>query len=199
MNGRTKKYLRGLTFQLTEAVLGLFYLSRRRAFVARALKSSYKDDVELRGKSVLDSGPSCHMSGNKHLFSDLGAPGSDERIAFGDGSNLKVKGEGVVELGGLRLLNSLFVPGLEVNLLSVSKLEELGLTIIFQNSAGTVYRGRVVLMTFYKKNSIYVGPESVLARALNTVFTTRVIKNCTTAWDIPLPRCFVSYLEGSQS
>ena len=66
----------------------------------------------------LDSGCSCHMTGDKTLFKSLKEKVGDY-VTFGDGSHAQVLGKGTVEIPRLPLLKDvLYIKGLKANLLS---------------------------------------------------------------------------------
>ena len=78
----------------------------------------------------LDTRATNHMIGCREFFSDL-----DESttgfVKFGDNSRIQIKGKGAIEVNQkngstLRLCNVLFVPQLEVNILSLGRLDEEG-------------------------------------------------------------------------
>ena len=70
----------------------------------------------------LDSGCSCHMTGDKSLFKSLKEKVSDY-VTFGNGSHAQVLGKGTVEILGLPLLKDvLYIKGLKVNLLSIIQI-----------------------------------------------------------------------------
>lgn len=70
----------------------------------------------------LDSGCSCHMSGDKSLFSKF-ENYNGGYVTFGDGSKSKVVGKGSIQAPGIGTLeNVLFVEGLKANLISISQM-----------------------------------------------------------------------------
>lgn len=89
-----------------------------------------------RGRiSYLDSGVSNHITPNRHRFVDF-APAS-EQIRIGKG-HLEVKGKGTIVVKmtescagwTLSLSNALWVPELDVNLISNRQLAKKGLTTV---------------------------------------------------------------------
>ena len=70
----------------------------------------------------LDSGCSCHMTGDKSLFKSLKEKVGDY-VTFGDGSHDQVLGKGIVEILGLPMLKDvLYIKRMKVNLLSITQI-----------------------------------------------------------------------------
>ena len=70
----------------------------------------------------LNSGCSCHMTGDKSLFKSLKEKVGDY-VTFGDGSHAQVLGKGTIEIPGLPPLEDvLYIKGLKVNLLSFTQI-----------------------------------------------------------------------------
>jgi hypothetical protein len=69
-----------------------------------------------------DSGCSKHMTGDKTLLKEV-QMGKGGRITYGDGSQSKVIGKGIIDILGLGASQeALYVEGLKANLLSISQL-----------------------------------------------------------------------------
>jgi hypothetical protein len=65
-----------------------------------------------------------------------------EFVKFGDGSKAKIVGKGDIKLKcGLKLRNVLHVPKLKIDLVSVGKLDQHGMTTVFHNG-GSIRSGR---------------------------------------------------------
>lgn len=87
---------------------------------------------------IIDSGASSHMCSDRNLFSDIQF-GSFGDITIASGDKISAKGQGTVTLCvGLTdkrleiiLLNVLYVPNLETNLMSVKKITEKGFSVNF--------------------------------------------------------------------
>ena len=70
----------------------------------------------------LDSGCSCHMTGDKLLFKSLKEKVGDY-VTFSDGSHAQVLGKGTVEIPRLPLSKDvLYIKWLKVNLLSITQM-----------------------------------------------------------------------------
>ncbi|CAI5990685.1 unnamed protein product [Closterium sp. NIES-64] len=74
----------------------------------------------------LDTGATQHMTHSASLLNNIGAPGDVKRVVFGNDKLLPVVGVGstrlIVDSGPVDITNVLHVPGLKVNLLSVTQL-----------------------------------------------------------------------------
>ena len=69
----------------------------------------------------LDSGCSKHMTGDKTLLKEV-QMGKGGRITYGDGSQSRVIGKGIIDIPGLGTSQeALYVEGLKANLLSISQ------------------------------------------------------------------------------
>ena len=70
----------------------------------------------------LDSGCSCHITGDKSLFKSLKEKVGDY-VTFGDGSHAQVLGKGTTKIPGLPLLKDvLYIKRLKANLLSITQI-----------------------------------------------------------------------------
>jgi transposase InsO family protein len=92
---------------------------------------------------IIDSGATCHISNNKLLFEEYESLSEPQPVTLGDGNTLDALGRGVVTLqlklpnGDLKIgkLNDvLYVPKLAYNLLSVTKVTEMGKAVYFNKS-----------------------------------------------------------------
>ncbi|XP_038994258.1 uncharacterized protein LOC120118218 [Hibiscus syriacus] len=90
----------------------------------------------------LDSGCSNHMCGKKDYFMDLDEDFRDT-VKLGNNSNMTVMGKGNVRLqihGVMHILTGVFyIPQLKNKLLSIVKLQEKGLAVLFQHDRCKVY------------------------------------------------------------
>ena len=79
----------------------------------------------------LDSGWSRHMTGNNELFKTL-FEGKIGTITFGDGSKSVIRAIRTVDIPGLPVFEDVwYVDGLKANLLSISKICDNGLNVLF--------------------------------------------------------------------
>ena len=103
------------------------------ADAALSTSSTIKPEMKTTSKSskswVVDSGATCHMSGYAAEFVNLKKLERPVRVTVGDGRVLTARAHGTVRLRTKRkvkLHNTLFVPGLDYNLLSVDKAVVVG-------------------------------------------------------------------------
>eukprot|EP00640_Fibrocapsa_japonica_P005616 CAMPEP_0113941636 /NCGR_PEP_ID=MMETSP1339-20121228/7514_1 /TAXON_ID=94617 /ORGANISM="Fibrocapsa japonica" /LENGTH=96 /DNA_ID=CAMNT_0000945835 /DNA_START=57 /DNA_END=344 /DNA_ORIENTATION=- /assembly_acc=CAM_ASM_000762 len=92
-------------------------------------------------KKESDCGASAHMTGDASIF----VPGSlrpvKTRIKFGNGEFLQATHIGAVRLGEQDVLcNVLLVPGMSVNLMSVSQFDQAGFISQIGGGAAKVFR-----------------------------------------------------------
>jgi hypothetical protein len=95
---------------------------------------------------IVDSGVSCHMTGIWRVFLIITETSPNRQVVNEGGMVRAVRGVGRVrfplEYGGfLELDGVLFVPGLRVNFLSVSALEEVGYCTLFKREHVFIYKG----------------------------------------------------------
>jgi hypothetical protein len=77
----------------------------------------------------LDSGYSKHMTGDKTLLKEV-QMGKGGRITYGDGSQSKVIGKGIIDIPSLRTSQEdLYVEGLKENLISISQFCDNNLVV----------------------------------------------------------------------
>lgn len=108
---------------------------------------------------VLDSGCTSHMTYARENFTTLKADSSKLNFASKDQST-EIKGRGTVkivtkEYGTVNLLETLYVPTLTTNLLSVAKITQNGGTVTFTGNKATVTKNNKTMLTAEKKNNLY--------------------------------------------
>ena len=89
---------------------------------------------------VLDSGATDHMTGDRSAFTTLETIDNDF-VALADASKVRVEGVGTIEFTAkigersstFRISKVLYVPGLAMNLMSVSALDAVGAQVAFMN------------------------------------------------------------------
>jgi hypothetical protein len=83
----------------------------------------------------MDSDCSRHMTENKKCFSSLTPLSHKEYVTFGDDKKGKVLGTGVIKVNDCFTLNDIaLVDRLRYNLLSVSQLYDVDLSVLFRKS-----------------------------------------------------------------
>jgi len=116
---------------------------------------------------LLDSGCDQHLTGNRALFKEfrgVSRRGAARNVTFGDGETLYAEGEGTVALrcktpDGEQLVtlhDVKFVPGMPVNLFSVSKAVARGAEVAFQGNRGLVRQAGTVVMEARLLDGVYV-------------------------------------------
>jgi len=90
----------------------------------------------------LDSGCSKHMTGDKTLLKEV-QMGKGGRIAYGDGSQSKVIGKGIIDIPGLGTSQeALYVEGLKENLLSISQFCDNDLVVQLSKKECNIFDSR---------------------------------------------------------
>jgi hypothetical protein len=87
----------------------------------------------------LDSGCSKHMTGDKTLLKEV-QMGKGGWITYGDGSQSKVVGKGIIDIPGLETSQeALYVEGLKANLLSISQFCDNDLVVQFSKKECNIF------------------------------------------------------------
>jgi len=87
----------------------------------------------------LDSGFFKHMTGDKTLLKEV-RMGKCGRITYGDGSQSRVIGKGIIDILGLRTSQeALYVEGLKENLLNISQLCDNDLVVQFSKKECNIF------------------------------------------------------------
>ena len=92
---------------------------------------------------MIDSGCSCHMTGDRGWFSSLTPVSTREYITFGDNGRGRVLAEGMVKVSSkVTLKIAALVKSLGFNLLSISQLLDEGFEVRFKSCASRVLDSR---------------------------------------------------------
>lgn len=90
---------------------------------------------------IVDSGASDHMTGDRSLFSTYSQCKHYQTVRIADGSRTRVAGTGQIHISNSLILQSvLFVPSIDCNLISVSKLNDDLKCITTFHSTGAVFQ-----------------------------------------------------------
>ncbi|CAB0019909.1 unnamed protein product [Nesidiocoris tenuis] len=124
----------------------------------------------------IDSGCTSHMCKNKNQFSSLDNTESKEilKLAATD-QTAAITGSGLVKLnvheGTVNLTNTLFVPTLNTNLLSVSKITDKNFKVIFEKDRATVRdpEGIAVLQARKSNGLYYVNTKTTNEEETNNI------------------------------
>ena len=109
---------------------------------------------------LVDSGATSHMCNNINLFMNL-TKSQAKTVTTADGNKIKVHGEGdvFIKLYGIdkkvKLINCLFVPDLRHNLLSIAKVVEKRINVIFKNDSVCDYRDDNLIFSARKENGVF--------------------------------------------
>lgn len=126
--------------------------SAKAAFMMGFLGASNKN------KWYVDSGATRHMSPHEDLI-DNKEPHTD-KITAADGEEMAVRGTGDAKVsfndGNVKVKKLMHVPGLAVNLLSVSQIVQSGNVVVFDSDGCSIYNGDKERVLFCKsKNGVY--------------------------------------------
>jgi hypothetical protein len=92
-------------------------------------------DGGLEDTWLMDSGCSRHMTGNKKWFFSPTPMSHKEYVTFGDDKKGKVFGTGIIKVNDCFTLNDVaLVDRLRYNLLSISQLYDIDLSVLFRKS-----------------------------------------------------------------
>ena len=111
---------------------------------------------------LLDSGASCHISCDRRLFTEIDES-VKEQVTTANGENIISSGRGIAKISlisdGIEkvfpIKDVLYVPEMEGSLLSVRKLTEKGLKVIFEKDSCIIYQNRVVIGQAVLVNGLY--------------------------------------------
>ena len=116
----------------------------------------------------LDSGCSCHITGDKSLFNSLKEKVGDY-VTFGDGSHAQVLGKGTTKIPGLPLLkDDLYIKRLKANLLSITQICDKDFLVQFSKKGCVIIdeEGIQVIEGNRTTNNCYeVVPTSISCRS----------------------------------
>ncbi|OWY99171.1 Integrase, catalytic core protein, partial [Phytophthora megakarya] len=110
---------------------------------------------------LIDSGATSHMTPFREDMFTFDRMVSGIEVTIADGKKLQVAGKGTVKLPGvngkrIKMMEVLYIPGLDRRLLSVGKLAERGLTVEFQRSSCTIWGDTSAITTGTKVGKAYV-------------------------------------------
>lgn len=117
----------------------------------------HKATQEYKNVWYLDSGCSNHMTGDKEAFIDID-PSFGSKVKLGNGEFVEVEGKGSIRVAtkqGCKVIHdTLYVPKLDENLLSVGQLLEHGYSLQFENQECRVFdsKRRVVAVVKMTKS-----------------------------------------------
>ena len=125
---------------------------------------------------LIDSGASFHMTPHREWFCEYESyDGGD--VFLGDDSSYKIIGRGRVKVrfrdGRVKTLPGvLHIPGLARNLLSVSKMSDAGIQVIFNKESYKMVRGTMVLARGVCTRTLY----KLEARTMSDGYNSSVVR-----------------------
>ncbi|KRX56900.1 Retrovirus-related Pol polyprotein from transposon TNT 1-94 [Trichinella sp. T9] len=131
-------------------------------------------------KWCLDSGASSHMCSNKEMF--LSMKNMKRTLSLANNKSTEIMGTGTANLEipgsdgtrSVKLHDTLYVPDLRSNLLSVAKITENGFQVTFQENAAIIANQNLgTVMVAHKENGLYYveSPTFIAATAESKVPT----------------------------
>ena len=121
---------------------------------------------------LVDSGASFHMTPHREWFYDYETyDGSN--VFLGDDSIKRIIGRGKVKLrliyGRIRTLPGVFhIPGLDRNLISISKMDDAGIKPIFEKETCRMVQGEIVLLKGVWIGTMYKFQGTTIINGCNT-------------------------------
>ncbi|KAE9212787.1 hypothetical protein PF004_g15532 [Phytophthora fragariae] len=127
-----------------------------------------KDDdaVFAVGKSrsagwLIDSGATAHMTPHRNDLFEYKDLDSNIEVTIADGKKIRVVGTGSVRLTGIdgkriKMIDVLYIPGLDRQLLSVRRLAERGMSVEFQKKSCTIWNKSKAIASGKKVGKVYV-------------------------------------------
>lgn len=131
--------------------------SSEDVFVGKEFCNLSKINTNKREWSV-DSGASSHMTPFKDVLVNMNAMSGKIHIANNETLNVEARGDATINLNGIMITieNVLYVPKLNGNLLSVSKMVSKGNKVVFGQNGCTIYTSNdSIITTVASKNGIY--------------------------------------------
>lgn len=127
---------------------------------------------------LIDSGASFHMISNKDWFSKYGEFNGG-KMYLGDDSHLYIVGRGKVRIrfpdGRIKRISGvLHIPGLKWNLLSVSKLIDAGVQVVFSDARCKMIKGSMMIAKGVKFDTLY-NLETYIVECNNTFVKSKFV------------------------
>ncbi|OWY92235.1 Integrase, catalytic core protein, partial [Phytophthora megakarya] len=110
---------------------------------------------------LIDSGATAHMTPHRDDLFEYSAMSKDMYVTIADGKKIRVAGTGSVRLTGIdaksiRMVEVLYIPGLDRRLLSVGKLAERGMSVEFQRNSCVIWDKSKAVASGKKIGKAYV-------------------------------------------
>ncbi|GMF25738.1 unnamed protein product [Phytophthora fragariaefolia] len=110
---------------------------------------------------LIDSGATAHMTPHRNDLFEYKDLDSNIEVTIADGKKIRVVGTGSVRLTGIggkriKMIDVLYIPGLDRQLLSVSRLAERGMSVEFQKKSCTIWNKSNAIASGKKVGKAYV-------------------------------------------
>jgi hypothetical protein len=128
---------------------------------------------------LVDSGASFHMTPHKEWFCEYERYDGGN-VFLGDDSTTRILGQGKVKLrliyGSIRILHGvLHIPGLARNLISISRLDDVGVKTIFEKETCRMVQGEMVLLKGFWFGTLYNFQGSTISDGCNSSIVPDII------------------------
>jgi predicted aspartyl protease len=139
---------------------------------------------------LINSGYTNHMTFDRTLFKDLQST-EISKVRIGNGDYISVKGKGTIAIatnsGTKTILDVLYVPDIDQNLLSVGQLIEKGFKVTFEDQCCLIYdaAGQKILQIKMRGKSFSFFPT----KKEHTAYSTNI--SMTEIWHKRLGHCHV--------
>lgn len=119
-------------------------------------------DINMSDGWLIDSGCTKHMTGDIGNLTNVSR--RREEVCLADGKKISVRASGAVEFSGrgrndervdVKLKEVLYAPGLEANVISVSKMVAEGYTVSFKSGSCWIARGDRVVLVGEKRGGLF--------------------------------------------
>ena len=145
------------------------------------------EDIQ-KGKWILDSGCTFHMSPYKSYFSDY-QDLDGGRVMMGNNTVCKVIGIGKIHLklhdGSIKEIRQVrHIPELKRNLISLGMMDQMGCSIKLESRVLKILNKSTLVMKGTRKNGVYVSDGESVTGVSNAIESTAIDK--TTLWHLRL-------------
>lgn len=131
-------------------------------YVFVCFNSSASEKEVKENQWLVDSGASAHMCARRELFTTL-RPVTEENVCIANGEKVPIRGCGNIRLTvntgngkmNVTLHDALWVPELDINIISVSKLSGNGYTVVFTNEECNVIKHNKSMCIGKFHNNLY--------------------------------------------
>lgn len=138
--------------------------SHQNNYAKQCLFTANDKSTDIDDIWVVDSGCTSHMTYQRNLFKNMKATSRKLKFAT-DSHSAEIKGTGTVSFetkngNGIALTElkeTLFVPDLDTNLLSVSKMTDADCSVLFTKTKATVKnpKAKIILTAYKEKDGLY--------------------------------------------